>query len=47
MELLYYGLYLALLGSGMFLLGRVLPKELFHHDRGHWRCFTFEKEEHP
>lgn len=44
MKVLYCGLYLAVLGIGMFLLGRWIPRKLFHPNAGYWRCFAFEKE---
>lgn len=37
-------LYLALSGIAAFLLGRVLPKHLFHPEAFPYRCLPFERE---
>lgn len=36
-------IYFVLIGIGSFLIGRVLPKSIFHFDRFPFRSFPFEK----
>lgn len=37
-------IYLALIGAGSFILGRILPKRWFHWDRFPYRSFGWERE---
>lgn len=37
-------LFLALIGTAAFFLGRLLPKKWFHYDRFPYRLFPFEQE---
>ena len=43
MGCLFCAAYLAALGVLSFLLGRLVPKKLFHPDRGLFRSFPFEE----
>lgn len=43
MKLVRCLLYLAAIGAGSFILGRVLPKNLFHWERFPFRPFGWEK----
>ena len=43
MKLVRCLLYLAAIGAGSFILGRVLPKRLFHWERFPFRPFGWEK----
>lgn len=44
MRLIHCGIYMLLLGAGAFLLGRLLPKRLFHWDRFPYKSLPFERE---